>query len=943
MQLKFLIRASLVVALGISQTIDTFAQVDKSTITRYLTGKGFGDSVQWDFRLSEGRGSGSWTKINVPSCWELEGFGKYNYGHDKDSVRGKEVGFYKHSFEIPTEWEGRQIEIVFEGSMTDTEVRINGQLAGPIHQGAFYSFRYDISKLIAYGQSNLLEVKVAKHSANTSVNKAERYADYWIFGGLIRPVFLEAKPSKNIDRVAIDAKADGSFNSEVYLNGAKKGEVVEVQILTQDGSKIGKPFRTRIEKPTDKVVIQSSIGDIAPWNPEQPNLYIAEISLSSGNELVHTTRTRFGFRTIEIKRRDGIYVNGTKIKFKGVNHHSFWPESGRTTSKELSIHDVQLMKDMNMNAVRTSHYPPDAHFLDVCDSLGLFVLEELGGWHDAYDTEVGSKLLKEMVEHDVNHPSIVIWDNGNEGGHNPDFDNLFSKYDPQNRLVIHPWEEFNGTATQHYRGYDYGVGTFWNGHEITFPTEFLHGLYDGGAGASLFDFWELIWKNPRAAGGFLWVFADEGVVRTDQDGKVDTFGEKAADGILGPFHEKEASYFTIKEVWSPVQFMEEDLTIEFDGTIEVENRYLYTDLSECRFSWRLLKLNETKRDGEVLSVEGEIGSPSVSPGQTGQLQIDLPSNWSSFDFLYLTAFGPDGEELYTTSMPISLPEDVAMLYQPSTGKKQKVTYTETSASIEISAAGISYEIDRANGMLLKVTNATGEIPFKNGPNLSAGEVVFNKMDIENKDGVLRLVCRFDEKKSRMKEFTWLFYPSGLAELEIYYVPEIYDVHFDYMGVDFSYPEELVTGVKWLGKGPYRVWKNRMQGVEYGIHSKAYNNTMTGVPNVTYPEFKGYHANLYWAEVQSKEQSFVIGTSSEDVFLRLFTPELPTDPRMAPPFPSGDISFMQAIPPIGTKTNDPWNLGPAGKKNMFFDYGPYDNWRTRSKVMRLYFDFNPKDN
>jgi hypothetical protein len=193
----------------------------------------------------------------------------------------------------------------------------------------------------------------------------------------------------------------------------------------------------------------------------------------------------------------------------------------------------------------------------------------------------------------------------------------------------------------------------------------------------------------------------------------------------------------------------------------------------------------------------------------------------------------------------------------------------------------------------------------------------------------------------MKEFTWTFYPNGWAKLHLYYVPEVYDKDFDYMGVNFSYPEELVTGVKWLGRGPYRVWKNRMQGVEMGVHQKDYNNTITGVSPLTYPEFKGYHANLYWAIIESKEQDFTVATSTEDVFLRLYTPAQPEKvfERTAPAFPAGDISFMQAIPPIGTKSNDPWNMGPSGKKNMFFDYGPYDNWRFRSKQMTLYFNFS----
>jgi beta-galactosidase/beta-glucuronidase len=137
--------------------------------------------------------------------------------------------------------------------------------------------------------------------------------------------------------------------------------------------------------------------------------------LSDGKTILHTINEKIGFRTVEVREHDGIYINGTKIMFKGICRHSFWPESGRTTSKKISIDDVLLMKSMNMNAVRMSHYPPDKHFLDACDSLGLYVLDELGGWQKSYDTDIGKKLVKEMVVRDVNHPCIVLWDNGNEG------------------------------------------------------------------------------------------------------------------------------------------------------------------------------------------------------------------------------------------------------------------------------------------------------------------------------------------------------------------------------------------------------------------------------------------------------------------------------------------------------------------------------------------------
>src|SRR5882762_4821915 len=160
----------------------------------WLSGTGNDHTVDWPFYCTEGRQSGKWTTIPVPSNWELQGFGKYNYGLDKDSVRGHEKGLYKYNFQAPAGWKGRNVNIVFDGSMTDTEVKINGKSAGGVHQGSFYRFKYDISGLLRYGKSNLLEVTVAKESANRSVNMAERHCDFWIFGGIFRPVYLEASP-----------------------------------------------------------------------------------------------------------------------------------------------------------------------------------------------------------------------------------------------------------------------------------------------------------------------------------------------------------------------------------------------------------------------------------------------------------------------------------------------------------------------------------------------------------------------------------------------------------------------------------------------------------------------------------------------------------------------------------------------------------------------------
>ncbi|MGC9343058.1 MAG: glycoside hydrolase family 2 protein, partial [Bacteroidales bacterium] len=622
----------------------------------YLSGTGIDDAVDWEFYCTEGRNSGSWTTIPVPSNWELHGFGEYNYGHDKD--KADEEGLYRHTFDVPRAWKSKQVKIVFVASMTDTEVKINGELAGPVHQGAFYQFEYDISDLLKFGKENLLEVKVSKMSSNESVNMAERKADYWIFGGIFRPVYLKVSPAENIDRIAVDAKADGNLYVEVFTEGIKKSDRISAQLVDMEGEKIGETFSVSLDKGDEKKILQTKFEDIKTWSPEFPDLYILRLQLEKDGEILHLHKERIGFRTVEIRQRDGIYVNGKKIMFRGVNRHSFWPESGRALSKRLSIQDVELMKGMNLNAVRMSHYPPDPHFLDVCDSLGLFVLNELAGWQrPPYDTEVGKKLVKELVIRDVNHPSIVLWDNGNEGGWNNDLNDEFAKYDPQKRAVIHPWELFRGLDSKHYRDWNYGAGTFFNGRDIFFPTEFLHGLYDGGHGAGLEDWWNLMLDRPLAAGGFLWVFADEGVVRTDMDGWIDTKKSQAPDGIVGPYREKEGSYFTIKEIWSPVHINMEFLPPAFNGKIEVENRFFFTNINQCSFESKLYAWNG---DDLVANSIPDVLVPSIETRNKGEIEITLPGNWKSDnDVLELIAFDPHGNEIMTWSWPVKTPAELS--------------------------------------------------------------------------------------------------------------------------------------------------------------------------------------------------------------------------------------------------------------------------------------------
>lgn len=905
--------------------ISTQLHAQKTEI-KYLSGTGKDDTVNWDFQLTTGRNSGRWTTIPVPSNWELQGFGTYSYGKEKEDK--DEAGLYRYAFTIPLNWNAKNIFIVFDGSMTDTEVKINGQPAGAIHQGAFYRFKYDITRLLKPGQSNLLEVKVNKVSSNSSINRAERAADYWVFGGIFRPVFLEAYPNQYLQQIEVDAKTDGSIKINAFPVNVSTVSTIVAQVKTLDGKPFGKPIQ-KVFHPGDSLV-QLNGKLIGPklWSAEFPNRYKIDVSLKKGDILLHTVTNIIGFRTIELRKHDGFYINGQKIKFKGINRGSFWPTTGRTTNKKISIDDINLIKGMNMNAVRMSHYPPDKHFLDVCDSLGLYVIDELTGWQAKYDTEAGKKLVKELIKKDINHPSIVMWANGNEGGFNFDLLPDYPRYDLQQRPVIQPWSNLNGINTKHYIPWNYGINTFFQGADVFFPTEFLHGLYDGGQGAGLDDFWNLMLTNPLSGGGFLWDFCDQGVVRTDKGGILDTKGNAAADGILGPYREKEGSFFTAKEILSPVYFQKRYITDEFNGSFNIENRYEFTNLNRCRFTWKLKRINSfIPADTTILT--GKVISPDIKPQTGGTLRIILPKSWKQYDILYITAKDLFGKEIYTWSWPITLPEKFSgKMVSNGSGT---VTVQEQNNDVTMSANKIAVMVDKKTGLLKGVRNSKGFISLANGPVLLNGEAVLKTLRSYDTLGTHVIESIYDGKEHF--KVKWTMMPSGWLQLNYQYQP---DDQLEMLGVTFNYPEEKVKGMQLIGNGPYRVYKNRMKGVTLNIWNKIYNNSVTGEV-WDYPEFKGYYSNFYGARIQTTEGAFTILSGSDNLFLHMLNPAVPKGlgkaNSMAVYPTSGGISFMHGIPAIGTKSQKKEDLGPQSQPNITFANGGLD---TMQGI--LYFDF-----
>lgn len=909
----------------------------QETERQYLSGTGLGNTMTWQFRVSEGHNSGRWSKIEVPSQWELQGFGEYTYGrwYKKKGVKNPsmEEGTYKRSFRVPRNWQGQNVRLWFGGVMTDTEVFVNGQSAGPVHQGGFYRFSYDVTGLLKFGSNNQIEVRVKKHSDNKSVNAAERKADWWLFGGIYRPVWLEAKPATHIERLAVDARADGELKVEVHLQGTTGEESLSMEV-TPISAKDGERRPVKVTK--DPVQLLTAHFDgISPWTPEAPVLYRLTVSLlgKEGN-IIHSMDTRIGFRTIDFRPRDGLYLNGTKLVMKGINRHTFHPDGGRTTNKDLSIQDVKLIKEMNMNAVR-SHYPPDEHFLDACDSLGLLYIDELAGWQDAYDTPTGTHLVREMLTRDVNHPCIVLWSNGNEGGWNTALDSLFRTYDPQKRHVIHPWADFDELDTHHYPAYLTGVARFTNGYKVFMPAEFMHGQYDQGHGAGLEDFWARYTAHPLFAGGFMWAYSDEAVRRSDRGGALDSEDYNAPDGILGPYREKEGSYYSVREVWSPIHVEPLMITPSFRGEFRVSNRFLFTNLGKCSMRWRVLHCASPLQGeavGDRMPVadggaqtwrqvvdSGMVQLPSLVPGETGFARIIAPKLFEG-DILELEAYGTDGESICTRTFPIHYAKDYlqgelqanapSAASQTSAAGNCRVEETDSLITLRSSAVTVSFR--KSDATITSVTrNADSQvIPLKDGPVAVGMKMILSNLSARTENGDAVLCARY---RGAADSIVWRLTPAGLLSMDAVLLNRasggggfddaFTDTEVLNLGLTFSYPESECSGMRWMGRGPYRVWKNRIPGANYGIWQKDYNNTITGesTDRLVYPEFKGYHANFYWATLQSPTTPFTVYAASDGIFLRVFTPEEPHGRQdginTMPDFPAGDISFLLDIPGI----------------------------------------------
>lgn len=596
----------------------------------------------------------AWEPLHVPSHWEMKGYGKPHYTNvqypfpvDPPHIPSDNpTGAYRKEFYL-TKLNDRSV-IRFEGVDSAFDLWLNGEYVG-YATGSRTASEFDVSDLLVEGK-NTVAVKVYKWSAQTYLEDQ----DMWWLSGIFRDVYLVSKDKIGIKDYFVKTSFDSNYkNAElklsVDLTEESVGKDLVVQLLDQEHHIVSEET---VSIDHAEVAYTKTIESPHKWSAEDPYLYHLQLMVKDGGELLEVVPQRVGFRQVELK--DGlIQVNGKRILFKGVNRHEFHPEHGRYVTVDVMEEDLKLMKQHNINAVRTSHYPSDPRFYDLCDEYGFYVIDEtdlethgfnlIGDIDQLSDNKDWQKnyidRIRRMVERDKNHPAVIIWSLGNESGFG------------QNHLAMAEWARGRDeTRLLHYEGETIRILDESNYEPKTlnqsadfFSTmytdvtrleklgkqthleqphvlcEFAHAMGNGPGGFK--EYTDLFNKYPRLQGGFVWEWIDHGIKAVNEDGEEfyaygGDFGEHphdgnfVIDGLIFPDRTPSPALLDYKRAIQPVK-------AELDGTeLTIKNRYDFVDLSHLAGSWVL------KQNGNVLK-QGELDVSGLNAQESKTLTLDL--------------------------------------------------------------------------------------------------------------------------------------------------------------------------------------------------------------------------------------------------------------------------------------------------------------------------------
>lgn len=586
-----------------------------------------------------------WKEITVPSNWEMEGYGVPIYtnaeypfkldppyvGHDDNPV-----GSYRRTFELPAGWSDRQVYLHFDGSTAGMYVWVNGSKVGYV-QSTKNPADFNITPYVKPGE-NMVACEVYRWTDGSYMEDQ----DFWRLSGIDRDVYLYSTADVRIRDFFAVPDLDGSYTKgslkvdiDVQNLGKTDTPVTATMTLTApDGRQVGKASEQLIARADNNtaVTLTDNIGRVLRWDAENPNLYTLVLTLtdSEGN-VIEATSSRVGFRKVEIKDAQ-LLVNGKPIEVHGVNLHEHHQTMGHVVDRQTMLDDIRVMKQHNINAVRTSHYPQSPIWYDLADEYGLYLVDEAN--IESHGQGVGDRTVEKdprhvaadpmwraslmdrqysLVERDKNHPSVIVWSLGNESGNG---DNFYAAYDwIKSRDTSRPVQYEQ--AYQHCRNTDIVCPMYpWIGHmkeyadstKVTRPyimCEYAHAM--GNSSGNFQEYFDIIRGSKQMQGGFIWDWVDQGLLTRDENGKeywayggdfgADKYNNDenfCINGVVNPDRTPHPGLLEVKKVYQDIRFAAKDLS---KGRIIVENHFLSTPLSDFDFKWVLLRNGEPVQSG----------------------------------------------------------------------------------------------------------------------------------------------------------------------------------------------------------------------------------------------------------------------------------------------------------------------------------------------------------
>jgi beta-galactosidase/beta-glucuronidase len=871
------------------------------------------NAVPADFEADEFSDEG-WDKIPIPSNWQMHGYGtpnytnvRYPYPVDPPFVpQENPVGCYRRSFALPEEWQGKAVLLTFEGVNSAFYVWINGQPVG-YSQGAHIPSEFDVTPYLRPGR-NRIAVQVFQWSDGSYLEDQ----DMWRHSGIFRDVFLTCAQGVRLADLRIRTSLDSEYrDATLSLQARLKNEsetsrdgMKLVATLLEDGGR--EAFRREIGDASlnggAETVLDAEIPVAAPrkWSAEEPNLYDLLIELrDSGGATLEVRRFAVGFRELKIEGQRFL-LNGVPLTLQGVNHHDTHPDLGHAMSLASMVRDIVLMKRHNVNTVRTSHYPPDPRFLDLCDRYGLYVIDEADleahGFGEGGDV---SQLAKDpdweaayidratrMVERDKNHPSILMWSLGNESGYGPNHDAMaeaIRQLDPTRFIHYEPAGESKtvDVVSQMYTSVE---GVIAQGQKEDprpfFLCEYAHAM--GNGPGSLKEYWEAIRAFPRNLGGCVWEWADHGIRRTTDEG-TEWFayggdfndqpndGNFCIDGLVSPDRIPHPGLIELKKLHEPVEVAAQDLS---RGRFAVKNRNQFASLGNLEISWAIYRNGAVEEQGTLPRLETPAGAeeivtvpysgPSPRPGETCWLNL-------SFALAESTLWAERGHEVAWTQFVFPAAETEA---RPAVRPAPRLSVLESKSECVAEGEEFRLVFDRWRGEIV-AWEWEGVSLLTEGPSLNVWRApTDNDVHMANgwrRSGYDKLTPRLirfgvissDENQARFEaevslgryslrpamtcRYRYTVTGAGDLLIETRVRPHAGIANLPRIGLKMTLPGAM-DRLAWFGNGPHDSYSDRKESVRLGVYSGTVQEQYH--PFIRPQEF-GNKTDVRWATVANE--------------------------------------------------------------------------------------------